>query len=305
MMRFFIQSFIVALFAIAVLPVSVSAHEARRQLTLKPFSNVAFDTGLQVSSSPYVLRVVSAAAEISDSENVTSSYIPWSLAAPRQTVPDWSGLTRDTVYIVGMHWVVIGILYVSPESFSGWSEEQKNSDYFAKWRSNVKQAVWDKDDFYVNYVLHPYWGSTYYTRGRERGLSRSGAFWFSALQSALYEFGTEAFFEKPSIQDLIVTPGFGALLGMYFETVRDGIKRRAGSLSFGDKTLLVVTDPLGAIGHQFDRLFRVDTRIKIQTSAPAVLTTSSFGQVENRPIMAQSRAAQKERYLGVSVTMRW
>lgn len=305
MMHFFVSPFIAALVLFFVLSTPVHANDVGQPSALKPFSRISLDSGFQVNTSAYVLQAVSAASAVTESENVTTTYIPWSLAVPRQTQPDWSGLTRDTAYIIGMHWVVIGILYISPESFSGWSEEQKQSNYGDKWRSNVSQVVWDEDEFYVNYVLHPYWGATYYTRGRERGLSRSGAFWFSALQSALYEFGTEAFFEKPSIQDLIVTPVFGSLLGMYFETLRDGIKKRAGSLSVGDKTLLVITDPLGAIGHQLDRLFRVDTRISIQTTAPGSVVTTAFDAAEAPPTTARGRTVPDGQYVGFTVTMHW
>ena len=30
------------------------------------------------------------------------------------------------------------------------------------------EPVWDDDEFYLNYILHLYWGATYYMRGRER-----------------------------------------------------------------------------------------------------------------------------------------
>lgn len=307
----FMRVVVVLICLLLFLPVPSLADEAAR-LHLKPLLRVDDAGELSLGPSPEVLLAIAegerAAREPRDQsaadgelpEALYVRYVPWSLAAPRQTEVDWSGLGRDTVYIIGMHWLVIGILYISPESVSRWSPEDKDSDYLAKWSKKVRNVVWDEDDFYVNYVLHPYWGATYYARGRERGLSEWGSFWFSFVQSALYEFGTEAFFEHPSLQDLIVTPGFGALLGIYFEQVRDRIKRRAGSLSFTDKTILAVTDPLGAVNHQFDRLFGVDTRIRVHTSAP-VSSSGLPGASADATRVGTSRAP----YLGVSLNMSW
>ncbi len=238
-------------------------------------------------------------------DQVITEYIPWSLVAPRQSATDWKGLRRDSAYILGLHWAIIGILYVGPESVSGWTDEKRDDDLTKKWKSNVQTVVWDEDDDFVNYVLHPYWGATYYTRGRERGLSPWGAFGFSALHSSLYEFGTEAFFEEPSIQDLIVTPVLGSLLGIYFEKVRDKIKLRERTRNWRDNTLLVLTDPLGAVSHQLDRLFRVDTRIKIQTRVPYLDEYVFTGPGIARPILEQNRYIQKGDYLGVSVKLAW
>jgi len=71
------------------------------------------------------------------------------------------------------------------------------------------------------------------------------------LLSTLFEFGVEAMFEEPSIQDLVVTPVFGSLLGVYFMRLRETVKQRnAGvtNVSTGDKVLMFATDPLGVRG---------------------------------------------------------
>jgi hypothetical protein len=184
-------------------------------------------------------------------------------AAPVSTEPepdarDRRGLRRDTYYFLAYQFAVIGILYVLPEDFSGWSEEQKSEYSLSIWWDNVTHPQWDSDDFYLNYILHPYWGAAYFVRARERGYPASASFWYSALLSAMYEFGAEALFEEPSIQDLVVTPVFGSLLGTYFMRVRDGIDQRAtarGYRSTGDKWVLALTDPLGSLNRMFDGLF--------------------------------------------------
>lgn len=171
---------------------------------------------------------------------------------------DWPGLRRDTYYFLGVQFAIIGALYVLPESVSAWTEEQKEDYSLQKWWDNIRDPVWDKDEWYINYLLHPYWGSTYYIRGRERGFGRMDSFWYSVFLSALYEFGAEALFEKPSIQDLIVTPVGGTLIGFYFDDVRAGIKAKPGKPGLGDQTVLVLTDPLGAISGGLDSLFGID-----------------------------------------------
>jgi hypothetical protein len=173
---------------------------------------------------------------------------------PPATSPDWSGLGRDTGYFLGYQFVAIGVLYIAPESISGWSEEDKANYSFSKWKENVRNPTWDDDAWWINYITHPYWGAAYYIRGRERGLERMPAFWFSAFLSTLFEFGAEALFEPPSYQDLVVTPVAGALIGEYlFAPLRNRIRAKPGRLTGSDKTLLFVTDPLGILNAEVDR----------------------------------------------------
>ncbi|MEJ2604498.1 MAG: DUF3943 domain-containing protein [Gammaproteobacteria bacterium] len=171
---------------------------------------------------------------------------------------DRAGLRRDTWYFVGTQFAVIAILYTVPESVSGWTDEQKKDYSLSNWWDNVTHPTWDSDDWYLNYLLHPYWGGAYYVRARERGYPGAQAVAYSALLSAIYEFGAEALFEPVSIQDLIVTPLVGSLVGTYFMHLRDGIRtreRETGARGFGDSVLWIATDPLGAVNRQIDRWF--------------------------------------------------
>lgn len=189
----------------------------------------------------------------------TSSNRPGLLSRTAQ--PDATGLRRDTLYFVGGQFLIIGLLYVGPESVSGWTEEQKEEYSLKKYRENIRQIVVDHDRWWVNYILHPYWGGSYYVRARERGYDDHTAFWYSALLSFLYEYGTEAFFEEPSVQDLIFTPGLGYLVGHQFMKWRGDILRRQAtgeSLGFGSRAVLLATDPLGAASRLFDRVLGID-----------------------------------------------
>ena len=169
------------------------------------------------------------------------------------TAPDYDGLKRDTYYFLGLQWVAIGVLYAMPESVSAWDDEEKSQYSFSKWKDNVTNPVWDKDEWYINYILHPYWGATYYTRGRNRGLTPTGGFWYSAGLSAAYEFGAEALFEPVSIQDLIFTPVGGYFMGNWFLDMRQGVMSRSHEPKFYDSTIMLMTDPIGVFGNAMDR----------------------------------------------------
>lgn len=180
--------------------------------------------------------------------------------------PDRDGLKRDTWYFLGYQVAAIGILYAMPESVTGWTDEQKRNYSISDWWNNVTNPGCDSDDFFINYVTHPYWGSAYYVRASERGYDARGAFWYSALLSSLYEFGAEALFEEPSIQDLIVTPTVGSLVGHYFMGVRNDIRAQSasrGQRTTGQKWVMVLTDPLGALNRQVDKMFGHETSLQI------------------------------------------
>jgi len=202
--------------------------------------------------------------------------------------PDWGGLARDTGYLIGYQFVGFVILYVSPESISNWSPESKKNYDFGKWTHNVSNPSWDEDKWWINYILHPYWGSAYYLDARGRGFSRWGSFWYSVLGSSLYEFGTEAFAEEASIQDIFVTPIAGSLLGMAFETPWRYLMAKGESRNVGDSVLLYLIDPLGQLNHDMDRLFGFGSSNATVKLLPVITPVPGHGT-----------------YAGVQLSMRW
>ncbi len=180
---------------------------------------------------------------------------------------DGAGLWRDTKYFFGYQFAAIGILYVMPESVSGWSTQQKKDYSFSVWWENTTHPENDSDVFYINYILHPYWGASYFVRARERGYNNWQSFGYSALLSTLFEFGVEAGAEEPSKQDLWVTPVIGSMVGLYFMHLRDNVRARdagRGFRSTGDKWIWVLTDPLGSLNQQFDKWFGWDTQVELR-----------------------------------------
>ena len=72
-----------------------------------------------------------------------------------------------------------GILYLLPESFTNWDKDDA-SNIFKKWKNNISEGpVKDSDDFFLNYITHPYWGAAYYMSARSSGASAPYSFLFS------------------------------------------------------------------------------------------------------------------------------
>lgn len=215
------------------------------------------------TEAPWAMPALRHHSATQDDDAIQPDGYRWRGPAPPQ--PDWPGVNRDTAYFLGHQFAVIAVLYAAPESISGWDREQKSNYSFDKWRNNVSEPVWDEDRWWINYILHPYWGGAYYIRARERGLDRTQAFLYSALLSGLFEYGAEALAEPVSIQDLIVTPVVGALVGEYlFSPLRERIRAKPGKLVWSDKAILFITDPLGVINAETDRLLGVKTTLQFQ-----------------------------------------
>lgn len=255
----------------------------------------------------------SAGANVPDHAPVASA-APWArsyaldtpVAQPPTADPavlmdkDPAGLRRDTAYLLSYQVVAIGIIYSLPESISNWSDEQKESYSLADWWDNVSNPQWDTDKYYLNYILHPYWGAAYYVRARENGYGERASFWYSAAMSAAFEFGAEALFEQPSIQDLVVTPVAGAILGEQFMRWRQQVAERHApgeAMSRGDRLLLVLTDPIGAINRQVQSWLGL--------SGGAHLRPYYALQRVGAPLPYPDPAAQADRVYGLQLDYRW
>ncbi len=223
---------------------------------------------------------------------------------PSKPQRDWKGIGRDTAFFMGYQVVFAGVLWLLPESVTSWTEDQKKAT-LAKWKVNVQNPVWDKDKFWINYLAHPYFGGTYYIRARERGFGEFGSFSYSALLSALYEFGIEAFFEPPSYQDLIVTPVGGYLVGKYvFEPVRDMIKAKP-ELKWYDHAGLILSDPLGALNSVFERLFGIQSDIRVQFHSPDIGKEMTADRSEDRSVRWQEVKFSRSQRVNLQLHFDW
>jgi hypothetical protein len=160
---------------------------------------------------------------------------------------------RGQALVQGSEAVSLGILLSMPEDVTHWT-----GGYMASAKKNLKRAwtsapVIDHDDWYINYITHPYAGSLYYNALRSQGAGRLPSFLFATFQSTMWEYVFEAVAERPSIQDLIVTPIAGAALGegVHRLTLRMG----RNGFSLVEKIITVILNPMFVANNGF-RLYR-------------------------------------------------
>ncbi|MDD0853323.1 DUF3943 domain-containing protein [Halobacteriovorax sp. GB3] len=157
---------------------------------------------------------------------------------------------------------MIGFLYLLPESVTNWDKDEMNN-LGNKYKENIKEGpVQDKDHWAINYIGHSYSGAIYYVVARHAGLNQMQSFGYSVLMSTFFwEYGLEAFAEVPSIQDLLITPILGSLLGEAFIKWEEKIKDNKGEL-LGSKKLgsvaLGLMDPAGALLDSVNGLFEAE-----------------------------------------------
>ena len=164
---------------------------------------------------------------------------------------DWHRLWINTATLSGAFVGTLFVLECLPEDATSWNRaELQDVPLFKRWHKHVikKGPEWDHDKFYFNYILHPYAGATYFMAARSCGFN----FWRSALYGSIvstvgWEFGIEAFMERPSIQDIFVTPIVGSCIGEGFYHVKrwlvDNDYRLFGSPVLGG-ILAFLVDPV-------------------------------------------------------------
>jgi len=88
---------------------------------------------------------------------------------------------------------------------------------WTRYRHNFGQLVFDQDEPFWNWFVHPLSGSQLYLYYRANGFSRSSALGLAFVSSTLFEFTIEVFTEPASFQDLYQTPILGSVLGLGIE----------------------------------------------------------------------------------------
>jgi hypothetical protein len=157
---------------------------------------------------------------------------------------------RGVIIVTGTE-IASGIfLALLPREFSKWDDTA-----YQRGSANLKRAwteppVWDGDNVFNNYMGHPYAGAFYYNMMRSQGGTVWQSVGYTVFQSALWEYVVEAVAEQPSIQDLIVTPVAGSLLGELFHQLSLEILKK-GNLNFGQKVLVFFLNPSWVINNGF------------------------------------------------------
>ncbi len=134
--------------------------------------------------------------------------------------PWWHGMWINTAVLSGAFISTLLVLETLPEDATTWNRAELRQDpFYHRWFNNIfkRGPEWDHDNPVFNFVLHPYAGAAYFMAARTCGFN----FWRSMLYSACistfgWEFGIEACMERPSYQDLVITPVIGSLMGEGF-----------------------------------------------------------------------------------------
>lgn len=176
--------------------------------------------------------------------------LPYSIT---DNYPNYKRLALNTGVLYGAGFLTLGVLYLLPEDATAWNKEETiNTPPFKRWWRNVRKGpVIDKDNAVFNYILHPYGGAAYYMGARSVGFNLFYSFLYTAAVSTFFwEYGIEAFMEIPSLQDLIITPIAGVILGEGFYKLKRHIVNDDYKL-FGSSTLgnivAYIIDPINEV----------------------------------------------------------
>lgn len=126
-------------------------------------------------------------------------------------------------------------------------------------RDNVKSGfAWDDDNFYLNNIGHTYQGSAYFNAARSNGLSFWQSVPYTFLGALAWEITCEK--EQPSINDMIVTPVSGVLMGEISHRLVPAIvdERERGAKRATREALAAITNPIEGLHRLFSgRMWKV------------------------------------------------
>ncbi len=152
---------------------------------------------------------------------------------------------RGWVAITGVEMLLLGVTVALPREWTGWSSTfvQDGLDHLG--RAYTNPPVWDDDHWFHNYLGHPYGGSVYYNTVRCQGASPVQSFVFSAALSVQWEYVFEAVAEQPSIQDLLITPVAGSLLGEVVNQATLAMKQNGTNIL--EKAFILIMNPMSIL----------------------------------------------------------
>ena len=234
-------------------------------LPAKAYTTIAVDS-TPTAIPTQILSKESALLSIGDTLSATldpvdpsrhSIYLdPYSLRGTPH--PDWHRMWTNTAVLTGAFVTSLFVLECLPEDATAWNRDDiQSKPFYKRWYENifVKSPEIDHDKPVFNYILHPYAGAAYFMSARSCGFS----FWQSMLYSAAistigWEFGIEACMERPSYEDIIITPVAGSALGELFYMAKRHIVSHDytlwGSRVLGNIVVFIV-DPVNEVINLF------------------------------------------------------
>ncbi len=173
--------------------------------------------------------------------------VPVSLPAPVPTNPTPLRLRHDYGAMLGMSAGVLATLNLGGRAlgyrYVNFTPTSIEKNLSSTW-------VWDDDLFATNQFGHPYMGALFYNTARANGMGIFGSAVMTYADSLLWELALET--ETPSINDQLVTPMAGVLLGeASYRWSRAILWRPNGGRPGLARTIIAgVLDPIGMIARQ-------------------------------------------------------
>lgn len=161
-------------------------------------------------------------------------------------------IVRGTAYSFAYNAVIGTALIFSSEQVTKWNKKDKfTTDAILNQykRSFTTAPVIDEDLLVVDYVGHPYQGSIYYNSLRCQGANQWQSALFCTAHAVLWEYAWEGGIEQPSIQDLIVTPAAGILLGELSHVLT--IKMSRNGFRWYEVATVCLLNPMYAVNNGF------------------------------------------------------
>jgi len=152
---------------------------------------------------------------------------------------------KGTKLLVGVGVGMMGTLMILPRSVTRWQDSFVEDAMYNLNESFTSPPIWDEDHWEINYVGHPYAGSIYYNTLRCQGATVPQSVVFSTFISTAWEYLYEGVAERPSIQDLVVTPVAGSILGEL--THQATVKMKRNGTNIFEKTFITIMNPVHAV----------------------------------------------------------
>ncbi|HSE59291.1 MAG TPA: DUF3943 domain-containing protein [Nitrospiraceae bacterium] len=150
---------------------------------------------------------------------------------------------KTVTALIGGVWLGFAAYAFLPSSFTGATKEGAVEEAWEHFKDAwTKPPVIDKDREIVNYAGHPYFGMSFYLSQRNFGESPLRSFLFSTAMSTAFEYFVESWAERPSIQDLIITPIVGSILGEL--VFRATLAMRKDGFTTAEKIAVTVLNPM-------------------------------------------------------------
>lgn len=210
----------------------------------------------RIEAADVVADTVSLSAVMADMKHAKPAPVniysmPYSM---RGNYPNWHRLWLNTAVFSGAFVGTLFVLECLPEGSTNWNRATiQGIPPQKRWFRNIfkRGPEWDGDNPIFNYVLHPYAGAVYFMAARSCGFNFYRSLLYAACISTIgWEFGIEACMERPSIQDIFVTPLVGCVLGECFYKLKRNIVandyRLFGSPVIGNVVAFLI-DPVNEV----------------------------------------------------------